>query len=198
MIYLIILFVITTYLVASIPFGLIVSKKFAHKDIREYGSKNIGATNVTRILGKKLGFLTLILDAAKGAVMVILAKIIFKDAQYTSIIVAFTGFTAVIGHVFPIYLGFKGGKGVATTMAVILAINPLFGLITIMVWIVIFLATKISAAASLLSITFTTLSAIYIEVNLEQIILYLALLILVFLRHRENLIRLRDGEENKL
>lgn len=198
MIYGIVFFIVATYFVASVPFGLVISKKFGKKDIRQFGSKNIGATNVTRILGKKLGFLTFILDAIKGALMVILCKILFKDFPYLDVLAAIVAFVAVIGHVFPIYLKFKGGKGVATTIAVIAVINPLFGLITIIVWICVFFITRISSAASLLAILFTNLYAIYSQIALEQIILFLALLLIIFLRHRENLIRLSSGKENKL
>lgn len=193
-----IIFLILTYLIASIPFGLVISKVCKKEDIRLHGSKNIGATNVTRVLGKKLGFITLILDALKGAVMVILAREVFAQSHHLSEILSLTALIAVIGHVFPIYLKFKGGKGVATTIAVILAINPLLGLITIGAWLAVFLITKISAAASLSSLLVASLFAIFSNIAIEQVALYLALFVIVTIRHKENIIRIKNGQENKI
>ncbi len=193
-----ILFLITTYLIASIPFGLVISKIFKKKDVRSYGSKNIGATNVARVLGKKLGFLTLMLDASKGAVMVILAGVIFANSPHVVNILALTAFISVIGHVFSIYLKFKGGKGVATAIAVILVINPLLGTVMVVMWLLIFSATKISAIASLLSILMVSLFSVYDKVAIEQIALYLSLLIIIAIRHKENIIRIKNGKENRI
>ncbi len=193
-----ILFLIITYLIASIPFGLIISKTFGKKDIRKYGSKNIGATNVTRILGAKLGFLTLVLDATKGAIMVIIARKLFYNFNYLGHFLSVVAFVAVIGHVFPIYLKFKGGKGVATSIAVITAINPLMGIVSTIIWLSIFLITRISAAASLLSIFFIALFSIYDRVAWEQSILYIALLLLITYRHKDNINRISNGTENQL
>ena len=193
-----VLFLITTYLIAAVPFGLVIAKIFSTKDIRQHGSKNIGATNVTRVLGKKLGFLTLILDLAKGAVMVTLAKFIFSQANNLNVILALVALIAVIGHIFPIYLKFKGGKGVATTIAVILALNPKVGLVVVLTWLLTFFIFRISAISSLAAIFFANLFAIYDKVALEQLILYFLLLILITLRHKENIIRIKNGRENKV
>ena len=190
-------FLFITYLVSSIPFGLLLAKVFGNKDIREHGSKNIGATNVTRVLGKKLGFVTLILDALKGAVMVILAKKIFGLADVNNVVLL-TALVAVIGHIFPIYLRFKGGKGVATTIAVILAINPILGIATIIFWLLIFWFSRISALSSIFSILLTTSFAFGSNIAIKEVILYLALWILIVIRHKENIIRLKNGTEKQI
>lgn len=191
-------FLIITYLVSSIPFGLLISKIFLKSDIREHGSKNIGATNVTRVLGKKYGLLTFILDALKGAAMVLLAKIIFDNLVNLDQIILLTAFIAVFGHIFPIYLKFKGGKGVATTVAVILVVNPLIGLLNIIIWFLVFLISKISAIAALSSIIAVNIAAIYLDITISEQLLYLSLLILIVFRHKENIIRLKNGTENKV
>ena len=133
-----IIFLIFCYFISSIPFGLVLSKFFAKTDIRELGSKNIGATNVTRILGKKLGFLTLILDGLKGAVMIVVARFIFSETTNLHFYLVMICFVAVVGHIYPIYLNFKGGKGVATFIASILALDFSVGFLAICFWILSF------------------------------------------------------------
>ena len=191
------LFLIITYLICSIPFGLLISKFFIKKDIRNYGSGNIGATNVTRVAGKMPGLLTLILDGAKGAVMIIFARFIFNDVNNYNSFLAVVGAVAVIGHVFPVYIKFKGGKGVATTIAVLLAINPIVGLINAAVWLVIFIITRISALASLVSIITATAFVSYYHTAKAEIILCFFLTVLILMRHKDNIYRLLSGKENK-
>jgi glycerol-3-phosphate acyltransferase PlsY len=191
-------FLVATYLIASIPFGVVISKLVKAKDIRQQGAKNIGATNVTRVLGKKYGLLTLILDALKGALMVMLARLLFSSSTYLGQFLAAIALVAVIGHVFPVYLKFKGGKGVATTIAVILAINPVMGIANMLIWLMIFFVTRVSAIASLLSILLVVLFAICDGIALEQILLYISLFVLVAARHKENIIRIKNGKENSI
>ena len=191
-------FLTLTYLIASIPFGLVVAKLSKKQDIRQLGSKNIGATNVARVLGKKFGFITLILDGAKGAIMIICARHFFVDMQSLNSFLALIGAIAIIGHIFPIYLNFKGGKGVATGMAVLLAINPSVGLIFLISWIIIFVFTKISAIASLFSIIITVGFTFYSSANTEEILLAIFLALLIFIRHRDNIDRILRGEEYRV
>lgn len=194
----ILIFFLISYFICAIPFGLLISKVLNKKDIRQHGSKNIGATNVARVLGKKYGLLTLILDSFKGAIMVILAKNLFSLSPNSEKIVLLTAFIAVFAHIFPIYLKFKGGKGVATTIAVILAINPLVGMVVISSWLLIFAFSKISALSSLISTFIAILFAVYNQESLLQIILFVTLFILVFIRHIENISRIIHGKENKI
>jgi glycerol-3-phosphate acyltransferase PlsY len=191
------LFLIATYLICSIPFGLIISKIFSDKDIREHGSGNIGASNVTRILGKKLGLTTLLLDGLKGAVMVIIARFAFGDTSGLSIYLVMIAALAVVGHIYPIYLKFQGGKGVATTFAVLFVINPMIGLINALTWVAIFMITKTSAISSLIAIATATIFSLWSDASIEEVILCIFLTILIFIRHKDNIARLRQGKENK-
>lgn len=195
------LFLVLTYFIAAIPFGLVLAKIFGKQDIREHGSGNIGATNVTRVLGKKFGLATLILDGLKGAVMVIIARFAFGDIRYLSIFLVLVAIVSVVAHIYPIYLKFKGGKGVATTFAVLLVINPAIGLVTCLVWLVVFAITRISAVAALGAIGIAPIYAIYLYINQSalkiDILLCLILAVLIFIRHKENILRIKDKKENK-
>jgi len=192
------LFLVATYFVCAIPFGLIVTQIFLKKDVRNSGSGNIGATNVTRIAGKKLGALTLILDGAKGVLMVIIGRFIFEDSAHLHLFLVAVSITAVLAHIYPIYLGFKGGKGVATSLAILLAIDPTIGFISILTWIIIFSIFRISAISSLVAIFSSIISSIYYEAPPSQLFLCAALFALILLRHKENIKRLLDGKENKM
>ena len=191
------LFLILTYLIAAIPFGLVLAKIFAKVDIRQHGSKNIGATNVARVAGKKLGFLTLILDGLKGAFMIIIARFAFYESSNLHLFLSLVGFAAVIGHIYPIYLKFKGGKGVATTIAVLLALDSMVGISVIAVWIMIFALFRISSISSMVAILSSILLSYFYHSPIEQVIFCAALSLLVIYRHKENIARLMSGEEKK-
>jgi glycerol-3-phosphate acyltransferase PlsY len=192
------LFLGLTYAIAAIPFGLVLAKIFAKKDIREFGSKNIGATNVARVIGKKLGFATLILDGLKGAIMVIIARFTFYDIQNLHLFLVLVAAVAVLGHVYPIYLNFKGGKGVATAIAVLFALDVLVGSLVTCFWILSFCLFRISSISSIIAI----FSSIIISTSLgapgSQIAFCWFLFLLILVRHKENIVRLITGEEKKL
>ncbi len=186
---------VLTYFVAAIPFGLVLAKVFGKQDIREVGSGNIGATNVARVLGKRFGLATLILDGVKGAIMIILARYLFVDARFLSIFLSLVAAVAVMAHIFPIYLQFKGGKGVATTLAVLLAINLIIGLVGCLSWVIIFAFTRTSAICSLASMLITVGFAFYYNAFAEEILLTIFLTALIFIRHKENIDRILKGTE---
>ena len=129
----------------SIPFGLILTKTFLKKDIRKVGSGNIGATNVLRTGNKSIGYITLVLDILKAVIPVIYVKLNYPDYLFISSLCAF------LGHVFPVWLSFKGGKGVATYLGILFAINIYFGLIFIVAWLIIFTLSKFSSLSSLVA-----------------------------------------------
>jgi len=193
-----ILFLILTYLIAAIPFGLIIAKLSAGKDIRQLGSKNIGATNVARVLGKKLGFITLICDGAKGAIMVIIARFGFYDVNHLHVFLVLVGSIAVAAHIYPIYLEFKGGKGVATAIAVLFALDPVVGFLVICFWIMTFSLCRTSSIASLVAIFSAIIFSSAYSAPTEQMAFCWFLFILISLRHKENIVRLLTGEEKKL
>jgi len=192
------LFLIATYLIASIPFGMLLGKVFAKVDIREHGSKNIGATNATRILGKKLGFFTLILDSTKGMLMVIIARFSFYQINNLHLFLVLVSFVSISSHIFPIYLKFKGGKGVSTAIGTLIALDFSVGVLAICFWILTFISFRISAVASLVAIFSTTIFSTAYDAPISQIIFCWAVFILIFIRHKENIIRILTGEEKKI
>jgi len=192
------LFLGLTYAIAAIPFGLVLAKIFAKKDIREFGSKNIGATNVARVIGKKLGFATLILDGLKGAIMVIIARFTFHDVQNLHLFLVLVATVAVLGHVYPIYLNFKGGKGVATAIAVLFALNVSVGFLVICFWILSFCLFRISSISSIIAIFSSIIISTSFGAPGSQIAFCWFLFLLILVRHKENIVRLITGEEKKL
>ena len=191
------LFLVLTYLIAAIPFGLVLTKIFAKKDVREFGSGNIGATNVVRVAGKKIGLLTLILDGFKGAIMVVIARFTFADASGLHIFLVLVGTVAVIAHVYPVYLNFKGGKGVATTLAVLLALDLNIGLSVIGIWALTFAIFRTSSVSSIAAIFSSIILSICYGTSISQILFCIFLFALILYRHKENLERLIAGTEKK-
>ena len=181
---------IVSYLMGSIPFGLILTKIFLNKDIREIGSGNIGATNALRTGNKLIGYSTLILDIAKAIIPVIFVKINYPDLIYIASLCAF------LGHVFPIWLKFKGGKGVATYVGILFSINLLLGIIFVASWGIIFLMFRYS---SLSSIVGSISIPIYILITdqISNAIFFSIMFVLIFFTHRENIKRLKNKEESK-
>ena len=178
-----------SYLFGSIPFGYLFTKILLKKDIRNVGSGNIGATNVLRTGNKSLGYLTLILDIAKAVVPVIYIKFNYPDLVYISALCAF------LGHLFPIWLKFKGGKGVATFVGILISINIYYALVFGIVWALTFLISKYSSLSSL----FASISIpIYLLIiNQSNIIFFIIMFVLIFYTHRENIKRLINKEETK-
>ena len=181
---------IISYLMGSIPFGLILTKLFLKKDIREVGSGNIGATNVLRTGNKFIGYSTLALDVLKAIIPVIFVKFYYSDFLYIASLCAF------LGHVFPIWLKFKGGKGVATYLGILFAININFGLIFVITWLVIFVFSKFSSLSSLLA-SLSIPTYLLITSKFDQLIFFTIMFVLIFFTHRENIKRLKNNEETK-
>ena len=180
---------LVSYLFGSIPFGYLLTRILLKKDIRNVGSGNIGATNVLRTGNKSLGYLTLILDIAKAVVPVIYIKFNYPDLVYISALCAF------LGHLFPIWLKFKGGKGVATFVGILISINIYYALFFGIVWILTFLISRYSSLSSL----FASISIpIYLLIiNQSNIIFFIIMFVLIFYTHRENIKRLINKEETK-
>ena len=181
---------IASYLMGSVPFGLILTKIFLKKDIREIGSGNIGATNALRTGNKFIGYSTLVLDIAKAIIPVIYVKINYPDLIYISSLCAF------LGHVFPIWLKFKGGKGVATYVGILFSINIILGLIFVASWAIIFLLFKYSSLSSIIG-SLSVPIYILITGQINDAIFFAIMFILIFFTHRENIKRLKNKEESK-
>ncbi|MBM3580131.1 MAG: glycerol-3-phosphate 1-O-acyltransferase PlsY [Alphaproteobacteria bacterium] len=190
-------FLILTYFISAIPFGLILTKVFAKKDVRQFGSGNIGATNVARVVGKKLALVTLILDGLKGAVMVATARFVFHDTSDLHLFLVLIGAVAVLGHVYPVYLHFRGGKGVATTVAVLLALDFNVGFLAICFWIMSFCLFRISSISSMVAVFSSIILSSHYDAPTSQLVFCWFLFILILIRHKENILRLLTGEEQK-
>ena len=181
---------IISYLIGSIPFGFILTKIFLKKDIREVGSGNIGATNTLRAGNKLIGYLTLTLDIIKAIIPVIYTKIYFPDFLYLASLCAF------LGHVFPVWLKFKGGKGVATYVGILFSINIYFGIIFSIVWLITFVISKFSSLSSLIASVSIPIYLLILT-QFDQLIFFIIMFVLIFFTHRENIKRLKNKEETK-
>ena len=180
-----------SYISGSIPFGLILTNLFLKKDIRKIGSKNIGATNVLRTGNKFIAILTLLLDVLKGVAPVLVTNYYYPNLIYLSALMA------LIGHIFPIWLKFKGGKGVATYIGFLFGINLVLGLCFLITWLAIALVFKYSSLSSLIA---STIAPIYFIVKFDNYIaiFLIYLLAVIVIKHHENIKRLLNGTENKI
>ncbi len=179
-----------SYLMGSIPFGFILTKLFLKQDIRNIGSGNIGATNALRTGNKFLGYSTLILDIAKAIIPILYVKNNYPDLIYLASLSAF------LGHVFPIWLKFKGGKGVATYLGILFSINFIYGFIFVSNWLIIFFLSKYSSLSSLIA-SFSIPVYLYVSGNTNGLSFFSIMFVLIFYTHRENVKRLKNQEETK-
>ena len=182
---------IYSYLLGSIPFGLILTKLFLKKDIRDVGSGNIGTTNVLRTGKKSLAAATLLLDLLKGYLSVIITFHYFQD------LISYSALLCFVGHIFPIWLKFKGGKGVATYLGVILALSYKFFLIFSIIWLVLTFLFRFASLSSIVSTLIIFLYSYFFENNNFSLILFIFFIIILY-THRENIVRLKNSSENKI
>ena len=204
-----ILVAIIAYAIGSVNFSIIFSKKFAGFDVREKGSGNAGTTNMLRTTSKGLAALTLICDILKGIVAVLVAYLIGKIATEVNpeILVQIAGVFAVIGHTFPVYFGFKGGKGVATSLGILLLINWQIGLICLVFALLVMALTKMVSLGSIMAAILFPVLTLFIAVDESShylvkegnyVVFGIVMAIIVIFNHRANLARILKGEENKL
>ena len=186
----IILIILISYLFGSIPFGLILTKIFIGKDIRNIGSGNIGATNVLRSGNRFVGYLTLILDILKAVIPILFIKFYYSDQLYLASLSVF------IGHVFPVWLKFRGGKGVATYVGILFCLNYLSGLVFCIIWLLIFFIFKYSSLSSMISSFFIPVFQ-YFFISDPFYYFYFIMFIMIFYTHRENIKRLINKTESK-
>jgi glycerol-3-phosphate acyltransferase PlsY len=180
-----------SYLLGSIPFGLIITKIYLGKDIRKVGSGNIGTTNVLRTGKKSLAAATLLFDVLKGYFSILITYNYFNDLIYLSALICF------IGHIFPIWLKFKGGKGVATYLGVILGISLNLGIVFGVTWIVIALIFRYSSLSSILGSMSVWIYSIFFANEMQSYFLFF-LFVIIFFTHKENIIRLKNSKETKI
>ena len=196
-----IVIILLAYLLGSIPSGLIVGKVGYGIDIREHGSGNLGGTNTFRTLGKKAGLIVTTADILKGTLATLLPSLLLGDSfpNYFPLLV---GMVAVVGHMFPIFAGFKGGKAVATSGGVLLGYNPILFLTTLLCFFIFLKLTKMVSLSSMLvaiyCITFSVVYSIFIKTDYPLIIVVTLLAAFVFYRHRANIARIKNKTEPKI
>jgi glycerol-3-phosphate acyltransferase PlsY len=188
------IFPLIGYLLGAVPFGLVISRMVG-RDVRTEGSRNIGATNVNRVLGKKLGFLTLVCDCLKGFLPIYLAALFLPESENKELIVVTTGIMAVVGHMFPVYLGFKGGKGVATALGVFLFLSPGAILISLGVFIAAVILSGFVSAGSLLASGLIPVWLWLLGSSKIAIVAAAIIGLLIWIKHHENIRRLLQGNE---
>ena len=180
-----------SYLSGSIPFGLILAKFFLNKDLRKIGSKNIGATNVLRTGNKLIAGLTLMFDITKGVIPVLITKEYFTDLLYLSSLASF------LGHIFPVWLKFKGGKGVATYLGILFVLSLNLSFIFCISWIIISLITKYSSLSSIMSALIIFIFA-FLNNNFELTSYLFITFIIILYTHRQNIVRIKNKSEDKI
>jgi glycerol-3-phosphate acyltransferase PlsY len=188
------IFPLIGYLMGAIPFGLVISKMVG-VDVRTQGSRNIGATNVNRVLGKKLGFFTLVCDCLKGLLPMFGATLFLPESATKELLVALTGVMAVVGHMFPVYLKFRGGKGVATGLGVFLYLSPPAIALSLVVFLLTVGLTGFVSAGSLLASGLIPLWCYMFGAPKTTIVAAAGVALLIWLKHHENINRLVRGQE---
>lgn len=197
----IIIMLILSYLIGAFPSGYVIGKLFYKKDIREFGSGNTGATNSFRVLGKPAGFLVTFLDIFKGFIVVFFPLWLPVSAEspissfFTNGLIV--GAFAILGHVYPVYLGFKGGKAVATSAGVILGMNPVLLIILAAIFFIILKLTKYVSLSSIIASICCLIGAVLIR-DVILVIVSIGVVVLLIIRHRSNIVRIFKGEEPKI
>jgi acyl phosphate:glycerol-3-phosphate acyltransferase len=187
--------IVCSYLLGSIPFGYILVRVFQGVDVRDIGSGNIGATNVARTAGKGVGILTLFLDAAKGAIPILIGD---RVLHLSSVWLCAVGLAAVVGHVLPIYLKLRGGKGVATALGVFLALSPASTGVAVAAFLVTFLVTKIVSLGSLIGAIVLTATSWFVDGRREVTVLAIVCTLIIVVRHQGNIRRMLERQEPQL
>ncbi len=197
------LLILLAYLIGSIPTALIISKKFFGIDIREYGSGNMGATNAFRILGPKFGIIIMVLDILKGLIAVglfyFLPYYLTNELERTNFMIGL-GLAAVIGHIFPVFANFKGGKGVATLLGMLIAVQPIVAICCAAVFFVVLFITRYVSLSSILGAIMLPISVLWIwnEHELSYRIFALLVAFMVIITHQKNIVRLLNGVESRM
>ena len=189
------LIIISCYLLGSMPFGYIVGKLFKKVDIRELGSGNIGATNVFRILGPSLASLVLIGDIGKGILSIYLVQYLNID---NLLIITIAGLAVICGHDWSLFLGFKGGKGIATTFGVVFGLNPTISILALIIWGVVVITTRYVSLSSIFAVISIFIFSILFKQPYEYIIFSAMIMILGIFKHKENIKRLKSKKERKI
>lgn len=188
------LMVIMCYFIGNISFSYLLTKIIIKKDIRNFGSGNAGTTNVLRVLGKKYAVLVLIGDALKGMIPIVLAQVFITNETF----IALCGLAVILGHNWPVFMNFRGGKGIATSIGVFVIYDPIIALICVSIGVIIIIFSKYVSLGSIMGMAILPIAAIFLSRNREEIILTVLVSMISIYKHRSNIMRLIKGNENKL
>ncbi|MDD8048772.1 MAG: glycerol-3-phosphate 1-O-acyltransferase PlsY [Thomasclavelia sp.] len=193
-----ILILIISYLYGSIPFALVIGKVFYHTDVRDYGSGNLGGSNAGRVLGKKAGFIVIALDASKAIVTTVLAGLMAKIFSLNYDIIYLAALCCIIGHCYPIFAGFKGGKAVASSFGYFLVINPIGALIALVIFLLVLKISKYVSLSSICAAICCGVLTLLMPISIEGKIINFLIVFLIVYRHKSNINKIKNGTENKV
>ena len=193
-----VILIILAYLYGSIPFALVIGRLFYKTDVRNYGSGNLGGTNTGRVLGKKAGFAVIVLDASKALLVMLLTKYFCPEFSLNKDLSYLCALFCVIGHCYPIFANFKGGKAVSTAIGYFFAVNPLGAVLALVVFFIVLKISKYVSLSSVLASSSVLLATPFLDISLTGKLATAAIILLLIYRHRENLKRVKQGTESKI
>ena len=193
-----VILIILAYLYGSIPFALVIGRLFYKTDVRNYGSGNLGGTNTGRVLGKKAGFAVIVLDASKALLVMLLTKYFCSEFSLNKDLSYLGALFCVIGHCYPIFANFKGGKAVSTAIGYFFAVNPLGAVLALVVFFIVLKISKYVSLSSVLASSSVLLATPFLDISLTGKLATAAIILLLIYRHRENLKRVKQGTESKI
>ena len=193
-----VILIILAYLYGSIPFALVIGRLFYKTDVRNYGSGNLGGSNTGRVLGKKAGFAVIVLDASKALLVMLLTKYFCSEFSLNKDLSYLCALFCVIGHCYPIFANFKGGKAVSTAIGYFFAVNPLGAVLALVVFFIVLKISKYVSLSSVLASSSVLLATPFLDISLTGKLATAAIILLLIYRHRENLKRVKQGTESKI
>ena len=193
-----VILIIFAYLYGSIPFALVIGRLFYKTDVRNYGSGNLGGTNTGRVLGKKAGFAVIVLDASKALLVMLLTKYLCSEFSLNEDLPYLCALFCVVGHCYPIFANFKGGKAVSTAIGYFFAVDPLGAVLALVVFFIVLKISKYVSLSSVLASLSVLLAVPFLDISLTGKLVTAAIILLLVYRHRENLKRVKQGTESKI
>ena len=193
-----VILIIFAYLYGSIPFALVIGRLFYKTDVRNYRSGNLGCTNTGRVLGKKAGFAVIVLDASKALLVMLLTKYLCSEFSLNEDLPYLCALFCVIGHCYPIFANFKGGKAVSTAIGYFFAVDPLGAVLALVVFFIVLKISKYVSLSSVLASLSVLLAVPFLDISLTGKLVTAAIILLLVYRHRENLKRVKQGTESKI
>lgn len=193
-----IILILLGYLYGSIPFALVIGRLVYKTDVRNYGSGNLGGTNTGRVLGKKAGVAVILLDASKALLVMLLASYLCSVLKLNNDLAYICAFACVVGHCYPIFAKFKGGKAVSTAIGFFMAVNPLGAILALVVFFIVLKITKYVSLSSVIASSSVLVATPFLDMSITGKVITAAVILLLIYRHRENLVRIKNGTESKI